>query len=811
MRVEQERDFRRQAEELVDQMTVEEMASQLRYDAPPIPRLGIPAYNWWNEALHGVARAGTATVFPQAIGLAAMFDEELLGQIADAIATEGRAKYNEQSAYGDRGIYKGLTFWSPNINIFRDPRWGRGHETYGEDPYLTSRLGVAFIKGMQGSGRYRKAAACAKHFAVHSGPEKERHSFDARATAKDMEETYLPAFRAAVQEAGVEAVMGAYNRTNGEPCCGSETLLKKILREQWGFKGHVVSDCWAIRDFHENHKVTATAAESAALALRNGCDVNCGNTYLYILKALGAGLVTEEQIRESAVRLFTTRVRLGLFDPECEFNRIPYEENDSPAHRSLCLEAARRSAVLLKNDGLLPLDMSKLRTIGVIGPTADLRTVLEGNYFGTASEYVTNLEGIREAAREFAAAGRGSGAAGRDGAVGWESAADPDRAAAAAPAPRILYSQGSHLWKEKVEGLGLPDDRLSEAVTVARHSDVVILCVGLDASLEGEEKDTGNAADSGDKTSLLLPECQRHLIEAVCAAGTPVVLVLNAGSAIDLSYAQEHCGAILQCWYSGGQGGRALADILFGKTNPSGRLPVTFYYEGTLPDFRDYHMKGRTYRYMSGEPLYPFGYGLSYTTFQYADLRVETERPEPCQVVQPQSEPQSQQERPDPTRPEPCQPQPGLAQSQLAPPWSQPPYPPFIRGSVRLTNTGARDGAEVVQIYIDRQPEEKVTNGRNERFRAALDPQDQPRYSLCWFKRLQVAAGESQTVPFHIPPSALETVLEDGSRAVLAGTYTLYVGGSQPDSRSRQLMGRENWCRAEIFVGPAAERRQDGD
>ncbi len=742
------RDFRKQAEELVDQMTVEEMASQLKYDAPAIPRLGIPGYNWWNEALHGVARAGTATVFPQAIGMAAMFDADLLGEIADVIATEGRAKYNAQSAHGDVGIYKGLTFWSPNVNIFRDPRWGRGHETYGEDPYLTSRLGVAFIEGLQGDGwktdqpeggGYMKAAACAKHFAVHSGPEKERHSFDAAASAKDMEETYLPAFKAAVCEAGVEAVMGAYNRTNGEPCCGSETLLKKILRGKWGFQGHVVSDCWAIRDFHEHHMVTATATESAALALKNGCDLNCGNTYLYILKAYEAGLITKEEIRQAAVRLFTTRMKLGLFADDCEYDRIPYEENDSAEHNRLSLEAARRSAVLLKNSGILPLDKEKLKTVGVIGPTADRRTVLEGNYCGTASEYVTNLEGIRRIAGEDI---------------------------------RILYSEGSHLWNWRVEGQAEADDRLSEAVTVAEHSDVVVLCLGLDATLEGEQMDRSNTFDSGDKPNLLLPQCQRNLLEAVCAVGKPVVLVLNAGSAIDLSYAQEHCGAILQCWYSGARGGQAMAEILFGQVNPSGKLPVTFYYDGTLPDFQDYSMKGRTYRYLKEKPLYPFGYGLSYSSFRFDELKTEAcpDRPETAAKG-------SENRGPE-------------ADASVM----------VLRGSIRVTNQSDRDGAAVVQVYLDKQPAEKLSNGRNERYMTVFDPDNQPIRSLVWFKRVPVKSGEAVTVPFELPDTAFETVMEDGSRRILDGRYTVYAGGSQPDERSRELLGKEDWQSAEITL-----------
>ena len=393
---------RERAVELVSQMTLEEKASQLKYDAPGIPRLHIPAYNWWNEALHGVARAGVATSFPQAIGLAATFDEALLGEVADTIAEEGRAKYNAYAAHNDRDIYKGLTFWSPNVNIFRDPRWGRGQETYGEDPFLSGRLGSAFVKGLQGSGEVMKAAACAKHFAVHSGPEAVRHEFNAEVSNKDLYETYLPAFEELVKEAKVEAVMGAYNRTNGEPCCGSETLIQDILRTDWRFQGHYVSDCWAIRDFHENHMVTRDAKESAAMALNAGCDLNCGNTYLHIMNAYKHGLVTEEKITEAAVRLYTTRYLLGLFE-ETEYDKIPYEVVECKEHLALSERAARESIVLLKNDGILPLkkngrnnqEGTSIHTIGVIGPNANSRAALIGNYHGTSSEYITVLEGIQ--------------------------------------------------------------------------------------------------------------------------------------------------------------------------------------------------------------------------------------------------------------------------------------------------------------------------------------------------------------------------------------------------------------------------------
>ena len=567
-----------QAKELVAQMTLEEKAGQLRYDAPAIPRLGVPAYNWWNEALHGVARAGTATSFPQAIGLAAMFDDELLEKLGDVAATEGRAKYNAYSAEEDRDIFKGLSFWSPNINIFRDPRWGRGHETYGEDPYLTARLGQAYVRGLQGDGPVMKSAACAKHFAVHSGPENLRHRFNAEATPKDMAETYLPAFEACVVTAGVEAVMGAYNRTNGEPCCGSRTLLTDLLRGKWGFRGHVVSDCWAIRDFHEGHNITDTPPQSVALALETGCDLNCGDSYRCILRAVREGLITEEQITAAAERLFTTRYLLGILGEGSAFDKIPYEVVECEEHLALAQEAARKSCVLLKNSGLLPLNVETVGTVGVIGPNANSRVSLVGNYHGTASRYITVLEGIQDAME-----GHG----------------------------RALYSEGCGLFKDRVEGLGQPGDRLAEAVAVAKHSDVVILALGLDETLEGEEMDAGNNAEScGDKVDLLLPEPQRELLHRVLDVGKPTIVVLMAGSAIDLSEAEERADAILLSWYPGAGGGRAVADLLFGKVSPSGKLPVTFYRNEALremPEFTDYSMRNRTYRYYAGQPLYPFG------------------------------------------------------------------------------------------------------------------------------------------------------------------------------------------------------------
>ncbi|MCR5250793.1 MAG: glycoside hydrolase family 3 C-terminal domain-containing protein [Lachnospiraceae bacterium] len=701
------RDFRKEAEALVAQMSVKEAAEQLLYNAPALERLGIPAYNYWNEGLHGTARTGTATVFPQAIGLAAMFDAAFLEKIADVIGTETRAKYNEARKRDDRDIYKGITLWSPNINLFRDQRWGRGQETYGEDPYLTSRLGVAFINGLQGKGKYLKTAACAKHFAVHSGPESLRHSFDAKVNGKDLEETYLPAFKAAVCEAGVESVMGAYNRTNGEVCCGSDYLLRKKLREEWQFDGHIVSDFLAIRDFHENHKVTKSPEESCALALKNGCNLNAGFTYQSLYKAYEEGLVTEQEIRDAAVRVFTTRFRLGMFADDCEYDSLGQMDVDTKESRALSYEASCRSVVLLKNDGILPLDRSKVKTIGIIGPTATSVDVLNGNYNGTSSVYVTNLDGIRAAAGEDV---------------------------------RVLYSEGCHLFKKEVQPLAKPDDRISEALSVAEHSDVVILCLGLDATIEGEEGDTGNAFAAGDKESLYLPESQRRLFEALEKTDTPIVLVLNTGSGMDVSREEKRCGAVLQCWYSGAFGGRALGDILFGKVSPGGKLPVTFSREGDLPEFTDYSMKGRTYRYAKAEPLYPFGYGLSYASFRYDDLTLtKTEG------------------------------------GYLA--------------NVSLTNAGSCDAEEVVEIYVSNEIDEKLSNGENAEFASAIDAADQPACSLCAFARVPLKAKESRRTELFISDNAFTTVLEDGRRVTLKGAYTLYAGGQQPGARSEELTG----------------------
>ncbi|HAL73760.1 MAG TPA: glycosyl hydrolase, partial [Clostridiales bacterium] len=551
--------------------------------------------NWWNEALHGIARAGVATVFPQAIGLAATFDPELVGKVADVIATEGRAKYHASVRRGDRDIYKGLTFWAPNINIFRDPRWGRGHETYGEDPWLTARLGLAFVRGLQGDDpHYLKAAACAKHYAVHSGPEADRHSFDAIVSDKDLFETYLPAFEALVREGGVEAVMGAYNRVNGTPACGNQRLLAETLRELWGFDGHVTSDCWAIRDFNEGHNYTATIEESAALAVKAGCDLNCGNAYLHLLAAIQDGLLDEADIDRSLVRLFTARLRLGMFDEDFSIHpyaTIPYDRVDCPEHRVLNLNTALHSVVLLENDGILPLKVNQFKRIAVIGPTADHPDSLLGNYTGTPSETWSVLRGIREVVP-----------------------ASVD----------VRYAQGSHLYLDPVSGLCQKGHLLAEALEVASISDVVVLCLGLDATLEGEEGDAGNAFASGDKLGVELPETQQRLLDAMLKTDKPIVLILLSGSALAPGQADRPANAVIQAFYPGALGGLAVAKILSGEFSPCGCLPVTFYQStADLPDFRDYAMANRTYRYFTGKPLYRFGHGLSYARFFYQNLIIK--------------------------------------------------------------------------------------------------------------------------------------------------------------------------------------------
>lgn len=685
--------FEERARDMTEHMTLEQCASQMLFGAAKVEQVGIPFYNWWNEALHGVARCGMATVFPQAIGMAAAFDEELLKRVAEVIATEGRAKYNMYQKYEDYGIYKGITFWSPNVNIFRDPRWGRGQETYGEDPYLTGRLGRAFVEGLQGNHpRYLKTAACAKHFAVHSGPEKLRHEFDAEATPQDMEETYLPAFKELV-DCGVEGFMGAYNRTNGEPCCGSKTLLMDILREKWGFKGYVTSDCWAVSDFHLHHGVTAAPTDSVALALANGCDLNCGNMYAYIMQAYEEGKITEEMIRTSCTRLLTTRMKLGMFDAKTPFDSIGMDVVDCKEHQAVNEELTRESLVLLKNNGVLPLDKNKIKRIAVIGPNANSIIALEGNYHGTANQYITVLEGIRA---EFNEA-------------------------------RVNYCEGSHLYEHKLEDPGYAGDRLGEVKAMTDESDVVILVTGLDETVEGEEM--ADKESGGDKQDLYLPQCQRDLVKTACERNTPVVIVNLSGSAIDFGYGNEHADAIIQAWYPGGLGGKVVAQLLAGKFSPSGRLPVTFYRnENRLPEFTDYTMDGRTYKFIKEEPLFPFGFGLSYTSFAYSGLKL-------------------------------------LKDSFKA--------GEGVSGSVTVKNTGTMPGSEVVQIYVkDLEASVRV-----------------PHHKLCRINRVLLQPGEEMEITFDIAPEQFQIIREDGTREYEAGAFRIFAGGSQPDALSERLTG----------------------
>ncbi len=677
------------ATELVDEMTLEEMIDQLTYSAPAIPRLDVPSYNYWNEALHGVARSGTATVFPQAIAMAATFSPEILEKTASIISTEARAKYNGYKEEGDIDKYKGINFWSPNLNLFRDPRWGRGQETYGEDPFLIGRLGVAFINGLQGDGKIIKAAACAKHFAVHSGPEDLRHEFDAVVDDKELWETYLPAFEECVTEANVETVMGAYNRTNGEPCCGSDTLIKEILRGKWGFKGHFVSDCWAIRDFHEYHKVTKSKEESGTMALKAGCDLNCGCTYKHLMKAYQKKLISREDVRTAAINIFTTRYLLGMFE-ECEYDNISYEKLACKEHIDYSLEVAEKSVVLLKNDNILPLtkkvlEENNIKTIGIIGPNADSKKALQGNYYGTAPGYITVLDGVNNISEEYNF--------------------------------RVMYAVGSEIVINKSEPLSERDnDRLSEAIQVAKHSDVVILCLGLNEEYEGEEGDEGNSYASGDKKNLHLPNVQRRLLEEVCKANKNVIVVNMTGSAMYLDYADNNARAVMQGWYLGAEGGRAISNIIFGKVSPSGKLPVTFYSENnTMPEFTDYSMKNRTYRYMKEKPLYEFGYGLT-----YGDIAIEK-----SDIL---SEDESN-----------------------------------IQISVEVSNKGLYDTDDVIQIYA------KVEDSIN-----AI-----PNYSLCGVKRIYLEVGSKHTCIVNVSKKYIQVVDNEGNRN-FEGKVTLYVGNEGP-------------------------------
>lgn len=694
--------FEERVDDLVSRMTIEEKVSQMGNEAKSIERLGIPKYNWWNEALHGVARAGIATVFPQAIGLASTWNPDLIYRMTEAISAEGRAKYHEAVRNGVRNLYTGLTFWSPNINIFRDPRWGRGQETYGEDPYLTSRLGVSFVQGIQGTDpHYLKAVATPKHFAVHSGPENERHRFDARVSQRDLRMTYLPAFAACIVEGQADSIMGAYNRVNGEACCASPTLLQEILRDEWGFQGYVVSDCGAIDDLYSGHRLVNSPTEAAALAVKNGCDLECGCTYQIachyqsrLIDAVEKGLLTEEDLNRSVKRLFMARFRLGMFDPDDQvpYAQIPYSVVDSPEHRELALEVARQSLVLLKNqDNLLPLDKDSLKSIAVIGPNADGTMVLTGNYMGTPTEPVSVLAGIQ---------------------------------ALIAANTEITYARGCEIVGGSKAGF-------AEAVKAARKSQVAVMVMGLSQQLEGEAGQTeGNppgVRSHGDRETLDLPSVQEQLLQAVYETGTPIILVLMNGSAVSILWANEYIPAILEAWYPGQAGGTAVAEALFGLTNPGGRLPVTFYRAiSDLPAFDDYSMENRTYRYFTGQPLYAFGYGLSYTTFTYRNLQITPERVKAGDSVSIQ---------------------------------------------VEVENSGQRPGDEVVQLYL-------------KDVEAALPV---PLLQLQGFTRIRLSPGEKQTVRFTVTAAQMSFADEDGKWVLEPGAFKVWVGGQQPNQNISTL------------------------
>jgi len=852
--------FEERAAALVSRMTLEEKAAQMQNDAPAIERLGVPQYDWWNEALHGVARAGGATVFPQAIGMAASFDVPLMDQVAAAISDEARAKHHEFLRKGERGRYQGLTFWSPNINIFRAPRWGRGQETYGEDPFLTARMGVSFVRGLQGMDpetgqpldpKYRKLDATAKHFAVHSGPEADRHTFDVHPTRQDLYDTYLPAFEALVKEADVYAVMGAYNRVYGESASASRFLLRDLLRQQWGFDGYVMSDCWAIVDIWKNHRIVETPEEAAALAVKNGTELNCGSTYAQNLPvAVRKGLISEAELDDALTRLFVARMQLGMFDPpeQVRWAQIPYSVNQSGKHDALARKMAQESLVLLKNDGILPLPKD-IRRLAVVGPTADDTMALLGNYYGTPADPVTILRGIQEAVpgvevvyargvdlvegRDDPAAtpliepqylrpapgsnerglrgeyfrnkdlsgqpvlvrvdpqiafrwDRGSptdnlmarGEAGPDNAVPndgfsirWSGQLLPPvsgryRIEAAANDGMRLYLDGKLVldhWEDAerlradsvsldLEGGRAYDIRLEyyenerdaavrlawerpgaqppfeQALEAARSADAVVFVGGLTGDVEGEEMKVDYPGFAGgDRTDIRLPSTQQKLLEALHATGKPVVAVLTTGSALGIDWAKQNLPAILLAWYPGQRGGNAVADVLFGDYNPAGRLPVTFYSaDEQLPPFDDYSMKGRTYRYFTGKPLFPFGHGLSYTRFGYSALKLDRKR--------------------------------ASATDEVA-------------VSVTVKNEGKRAGDEVVQLYL-----------------APLQPRrERALKELRGFQRVHLQPGESRTVSFSIVPERDLRVYDEaaGRYVVDPGRYEVQVGASSADIRMR--------------------------
>jgi beta-glucosidase len=677
--------------DLIKQLSLEEKAQQMLDQSPAITRLGIPAYSWWNEALHGVGRSAPATVFPQAIGLGATFDDDLALREATAISDEARAVYNAAIAKNHYVKYGGLTFWTPNINIFRDPRWGRGQETYGEDPTLTSRLGVAFVKGLQGSDpRYLKVAACAKHYAVHSGPERLRHEFNAEASPQDLRETYLPAFKALVKDANVEAVMCAYNSTNGEPCCGNEFLLSQVLRKEWGFKGHVVSDCGALDDLYEGHKTVKTKTEAAALALSRGVDLNCGDTYTKLPEAVRQGLLKESQVDSALAVLLRTRFKLGLFDGP---NATPYDKLgpevvNSAAHRALAKEVALKSMVLLKNNGVLPLrpDLGKYF---VTGPNATSVEALLGNYYGVNGQMSTILEGL----------------------VG-----------AVQPGSQIEYKQGALLDRPNINPI---DWTTGEA----KQTDAILVVLGITGVLEGEEGESIASAHAGDRLDYNLPQNQIDFLKKLRQGSkTPIIAIVTGGSPMNLSEVHELADAVLLTWYPGEEGGNAVADLVFGKASPSGRLPVTFPKSlAQLPAYESYGMKGRTYRYLEAEPMYPFGYGLSYGKFAYSGAKLSTAK--------------AAKNKP-------------------------------VELTATVTNTGGMASEEVVQLYLTHPQKAGAQT---------------PLFALKGFQRVHLAPGASQTVKFTLTPDMLAQVNAQGQSVAPSGSVTVWVGGSLPSARSLAL------------------------
>lgn len=677
--------------DLIKQLSLEEKAQQMLDQSPAIARLGIPAYSWWNEALHGVGRSAPATVFPQAIGLGATFDDDLALREATAISDEARAVYNAAIAKNHYVKYGGLTFWTPNINIFRDPRWGRGQETYGEDPTLTSRLGVAFVRGLQGDDpRYLKVAACAKHYAVHSGPERLRHEFNAEASPQDLRETYLPAFRALVQDAKVEAVMCAYNSTNGEPCCGNEFLLGQVLRKEWGFRGHVVSDCGALDDLYEGHQVVKTKTEAAALALSRGVDLNCGDTYTRLPEAVRQGLLKESQVDSALAILLRTRFRLGLFDGA---NATPYDKLgpevvNSPAHRALAREVALKSVVMLKNNGVLPLrpDLGKYF---VTGPNATSVEALLGNYYGVNGQMSTILEGLVNAVQ---------------------------------PGSQMEYKQGALLDRPNINPI---DWTTGEAKT----TDAIIVVLGITGVLEGEEGEAIASAHAGDRLDYNLPQNQIDFLKKLRQGSkTPIVAVVTGGSPLNLAEVHELADAVLLAWYPGEEGGNAVADLVFGKASPSGKLPVTFPQSlAQLPAYESYGMAGRTYRYLAAEPMYPFGYGLSYGKFAYSNLKFAKAK---------------------------------IGKQESA------------EVTATVTNSGPVAADEVVQLYLTHPP------------RAGAQT---PLFALKNFRRVTLQPGGSTRVKFTLTPAQLALIGKDGNAYAPSGPVAVFVGGSLPSARSLTL------------------------